>query len=84
MCVQAVGLIAAEIERRGIATVSISLLREVTAITKPPRSLFVPFPLGFPLGLPNNVELQHQIIRSALQLLERTDTPVLENFAAKS
>lgn len=78
MCVQAVGLIAAEIERNGIATTSVSLLREVTEITKPPRALFVPFPLGEP----NNRELQHRVIDEALRLLARTDAPVLEKFAS--
>jgi hypothetical protein len=81
--VQAVGLIGAEIERRGIATVSISLLREVSEQINPPRSLFVPFELGFPLGEPNNIVLQHAIIADALKLLTRNDVPVLENFTLK-
>lgn len=80
MCVQTVGLIQAEIERNNIATVSISLLKEVTEILKPPRSLFVPFKLGFPLGEANNAELQMKIIESALALLERTDTPILASY----
>lgn len=80
MCVQAVGLIQAEIERHGIATVSISLLKEVTSIIKPPRSLFVPFKMGYPLGEPNNADLQMKIIESALSLLERTDTPILSDY----
>jgi len=80
MCVQTVGLIQAAIERAGITTVSISLLREVTAIIRPPRALFVPYPMGFPLGAPNNPELQHRIIAAALSLLPRTDVPVLAEF----
>ena len=80
MCVQAVGLIAAEIERCGIATVVVSLLREVTKITKPPRALFVPFPLGFPLGAPRDKELQQRVITAALRLLNRTDAPIFEGF----
>lgn len=84
MCVQAVGLIGAELERRKIASVSISLLREVTEITKPPRALFVPFPLGFPLGAPKDAAMQHQIIARALRLLGRNDSPILENFVVKS
>ena len=81
MCQQTVCLLQAAIERVGIATVSISLLREVTSVIKPPRALFVPFPIGFPLGEPNNAQLQHRIIASALRLLERDDVPVLEEFA---
>jgi hypothetical protein len=80
MCVQTVGLLQAAIERTGIATVSISLLHEVTDITRPPRALFVPYRLGLPLGEPNNPELQHRIIAAALGLLERSDVPVIEDF----
>ena len=80
MCVQTVGLVQAAIERQGIATVSISLLRKVTETIKPPRALFVPYPMGFPLGAPNQPELQHRVISAALGLLERDDLPVLEEF----
>jgi hypothetical protein len=80
MCVQTVGLVQAAIERAGVATVSISLLREVSEAIRPPRALFVPFPMGYPLGEPNNRELQHRVISAALALLERDDVPVLEEF----
>jgi hypothetical protein len=80
MCQQTVCLLQAAIERAGIATVSISLLREVTSALKPPRALFVPFPMGYPLGEPNNSLLQHRIIAAALGLLDRYDVPVLEEF----
>lgn len=80
MCVQTVGLIQAALEREGIVTVSISLLHEITDVLRPPRALFVPYKLGFPLGKPNNADLQHRVIASALSLLARTDVPVLEDF----
>lgn len=80
MCMQTVGLIQAALEREGIATVSISMLREVTEALRPPRSLFVPTPLGFPLGEPNNRTLQLEIIRAALRLLSKTDVPVFETY----
>jgi len=80
MCVQTVGLIQAAIERTGIATVSISLLHEVSDVIRPPRALFVPYRLGFPLGEPNNPELQHRIIAAALSLLVRNDVPLIEDF----
>ncbi len=80
MCNQTVGLVQAALEREGITTVSLSLLREITALIKPPRSLFVPFPMGFPLGEPNNPELQRRVIAAALALLERNDVPLLAEF----
>lgn len=82
MCGQTVSLLAGAIEREHITTTSISLLREITSVLKPPRALFVPFPMGFPLGAPNNPTLQHQVIAAGLALLERTDVPVLEPFIA--
>lgn len=80
MCVQAVGLIAASIEREGISTVGITLLREVTEIIRPPRALFVSYPMGYPLGAPNDAALQHRILAAALRLLDCENVPVLEQF----
>jgi hypothetical protein len=70
MCNQTVSLIAAELERRGISTVIISLLREVAERVRPPRALFVPFRHGFPLDTPGDPKKQHAVIEAALQLLE--------------
>ena len=68
MCNQAVSLIAAEIERRGIPTVCVILLREIAERVRPPRALSVPFPLGYPLG--HDPETQRSVIQEALALLE--------------
>ena len=81
MCTQTVSLIAAEIERQGIATTCIVLLREVAKRVRPPRALFVPFRHGYPLGEPHNVELQRKVIVAALGLLESEGPgPVLEDY----
>lgn len=76
-------LVAAELERQGIATVAIQLLREVAERVRPPRALFVPFPLGYPLGKPHDPVLQHAVIEAALGLLERSDAtpPLLVDYA---
>lgn len=69
------------LEEEGISTVSISLLREVTEKVKPPRALFVPYPLGFPLGEPNNAELQRKILVRAFELLSKeAEKSILEDF----
>lgn len=77
MCHQAVGLIQAELERRGIRTASITLLPEVTAAVRPPRALSVPYPLGYPLGAPRDPELQRRILRELLALTGRDDVPLV-------
>ncbi|HEU0011213.1 MAG TPA: hypothetical protein VFT34_15450 [Verrucomicrobiae bacterium] len=63
-------LVAAVLERRGIATVGIQLLREVAEKVRPPRALFVPFKHGYPLGAPNDPSRQHEVIEAALRLFE--------------
>ena len=70
MCNQTVSLIAAELERRGISTVALQLLKMVAEKVRPPRALFVPYAHGFPLGEPDNPEQQHRVIEAALALLE--------------
>lgn len=78
MCNQAVILIAAELERRGITTVCVILLREIAQKVRPPRALSVPFRHGFPLGAPHDAALQRSVIEAALSLLVRNDVPLIE------
>jgi len=78
-----VSLVAAELERRGIATVVINLLRFVAERVRPPRALFVPFRHGYPLGRPNDPRQQHTVIEAALSLLENEALapPALVDYA---
>ncbi|MFQ5689820.1 MAG: hypothetical protein ACE5HQ_06075 [Gemmatimonadota bacterium] len=82
MCNQAVGLVAAELERRGISTVTIQLLRTVAKKVRPPRALFVPFRHGYPLDSPGRPERQRAVIEAALELLEdrKAQPPVLADY----
>ncbi|OYT71902.1 MAG: hypothetical protein CFK52_06600 [Chloracidobacterium sp. CP2_5A] len=81
MCNQSVGLIQAAFENEGIVTVSISLYRFVTEKVRPPRALCVPFPLGYPLGAPNDPALQRRVILAALDLLTTDEPPpIIRDF----
>ena len=42
---------------------------------KPPRSVFVNFPLGHQCGKPNDVELQTRILKDALNVLATASAP---------
>ena len=55
-------------------------MREHSEAIKPPRTLWVSFPLGRPLGAPHQPEFQRRVLESALGLLERVEGPVLEDF----
>lgn len=73
-------MLARALEREGVATTSISMVREHTEKIKPPRALFVPFPFGHALGRPEDPVLQHHVLRAALDLLAEPAGPVLRDF----
>jgi hypothetical protein len=73
-------VLARALEAQDIATTSISMVREHTLKVKPPRALFVPFPFGYAMGRPNDPELQHRVLRAALDLLAEPAGPVLRDF----
>lgn len=84
MCNQAVSLVAAEIERHGVATVTLVLLRKVAERTRPPRALALPFRHGFPLDRPNDPPRQRRVIEAALSLLGSDGPPpLLADYSAK-
>ena len=69
------------LEDEGLATTGVSLIRMHAEKIKPPRSVWVPFELGRPLGAPNNPLLQRQVLERVLSLLESDDGPtVLVDF----
>ena len=82
MCNQTVCLVAAELERHGISTVAIQLLRRVAEKVQPPRALFVPFRHGYPLDQPAEPRRQCLVVDAALKLIEDPDLtpPALVDF----
>ena len=64
----------------GIATVQISLVRPVTESVKPSRALWVPFPFGRPLGPPNRPEIQMDVLRRTLALVDEVSGPALNDY----
>lgn len=69
------GLIARVIEEHGISTVCVVMNRDIVANVKPPRSLFVRFSYGAPLGPAGCSDTQMAVIREALALLEQPVEP---------
>lgn len=84
MCNQTVSLVAAELERQGIATVALQLLREIAEAVRPPRALLVPFPHGYPLDRPDDPPRQLAVLEAALRLFEDADLrpPGLREYKA--
>ncbi len=73
-------MLARALESAGVATTSISMVREHTEKVKPPRALFVPFPFGHALGRADDPALQHRVLAAALELLREPAGPVLRDF----
>lgn len=74
------GALGHYIEREGVPTAQVSLIREQTAAIRPPRALWVPFMLGRPFGVPNEPDFQRKVLRALLSLFEHSACPVLEDF----
>ena len=79
-CSRTVCGIAYYLESEGIQTAGIALFREIAETMRPPRILWVSFPLGRPLGKPSDATFQTKVIKRVLGLLEAEQGPVLEDY----
>ena len=84
MCTGAVGALANFIERAGVATASISLIREQSEAVRPPRALWVPYALGRPLGSGDDPDFQKDVIRAALGMLSTAREPTIEDYLVEA
>lgn len=68
------GLVQRAIEEAGIATVSVTMLPDVTRRVFVPRAVHAAFPLGHPFGFPGEAFRQREILlrmlRAAAELRE--------------
>jgi hypothetical protein len=55
-------------------------VREHTETVRPPRALWVTFELGRPLGIPDDPPFQRRVVKAALDLLSRTDGPLIADY----
>ena len=74
------GALANFIERAGVATASISLIREQSEAVRPPRALWVPFALGRPFGSADDPAFQKDVMRAALGMLATATEPTIEDY----
>jgi len=70
-------------EEAGLATVVLASIRAVSEKMHPPRTLYCEFPLGRPLGKPNDAAFQQDVLNAAFALFERDSGPVLEDHPEK-
>ena len=66
-------------EAAGLTTVVLASMYEVAERMAPPRALYCEFPLGRPLGRPDDAALQRDVLDRALALVEGSEA-VLETY----
>ena len=74
------GTLASVLEQSGFATIALSSIREQIVKTSPPRALHCEFPLGRPLGNPNDADFQREVIKHAFALLDESAGPILVDY----
>jgi len=62
-----VGLVQRVLDIFGIATVSLSLVREMTALVKPSKALYIEHPFGLTLGGAGDVMTHEAVLRDCLR-----------------
>jgi hypothetical protein len=70
-----VGLIQREIEKAGILTIGVSIVREYSEKVRPPRTVFLRWPFGHPFGEPFNSAQQRVILAEAFAALFTIQEP---------
>lgn len=64
-----------EIERIGIPTIGISIVRTYTEKVKPPRTVHLRWPFGHPLGEPFRVAQHRAVLDRAFEALRTISSP---------
>lgn len=73
-------LVASVLERRGIATVMLSVMPQISSRLTAPRTLLVPFDLGTPVGPPHDTATHLGVVDAALALTEETAVPLTRRW----
>ena len=73
LCHQSIGLLARAIERAGVPTMTLAVVKDVVEFVRPPRVAYYVGELGTVSGMPNWPEHQRRILDEALRLIEPMD-----------
>jgi len=76
-CHQATAVLARALEARGLPTLMLSTLRDISEAYQPPRTALVDYPIGSPCGRVGDPEHQRATLRAALGCPLDTSTPQL-------
>ena len=68
-------LVARHLEANGLPTIIVGSAKDVVKHCGVPRFLFNDFPLGNPIGHPGRADMQREVVRQALGLLDWAPGP---------
>jgi hypothetical protein len=74
VCHQTVCLIARHLEAEGIPTIVLGSALDIIKAGRPPRGLFIDYPLGHTVGPPFDLDTQYQIVRAGVECLTSIQT----------
>lgn len=69
------GLVARIVEAAGIPTLYLGLARDIAMKVKPPRTVFLDYPLGNTAGRPNDPANQRAVLTAFLAAAEQFEEP---------
>ena len=69
------GLVQRVLEARGLPTVSLSMIPDLTRAVGVPRLAGIGYPMGRPLGQPHDADGQRAVLRATLELLATAEGP---------
>lgn len=75
LCHQTLGIVAREIERKGIPTMLLSVDRTITDKVRPPRTAYYDGEIGATVGKPNWKQYQLRVLDESLRWIETFDQP---------
>ena len=75
-------LVARHLEANGLPTIIVGSAKDVVEHCGVPRFLFNDFPLGNPIGHPGRADMQREVVRQALGLLDWAPGPRTTAFSA--
>jgi D-proline reductase (dithiol) PrdB len=81
LCHQSVSLAARALERAGLPTMTLAVVKDVVESVRPPRAAFYEGELGSVAGRPNWPEHQRRILDEGLRLIEPMDQPGIYQLA---
>ena len=75
MCHQTVCLVARHLEEHGIPTIMLGSALDIMQAGRPPRGVYLDYPLGHSAGKPHDPDDQAQVVDAALGHLHAIKTP---------